>query len=209
MPQISNGVHRFTVPLPAGTVFFHLAKFFPYPIPRFESFRQRVLQSPLVSETQIGTSELGYPMYVWDISKPETMSRVGAPRIYIQGGIHPSETTSYFVEEGFLDWLLYSASPEASTLLDRAIVSIIPMCNPDGVALGNYRTNAKSQNLEDQYKPPYMPTVKESVAIISTIERFMGTPAAPGDHPIIVLLNLHSTHEVPYPFHFIHQPYYL
>jgi murein tripeptide amidase MpaA len=210
MPAYSGGIHRFTLDsIPQNTTFFHIAKFFPYTIPQFEAFRQRVLSSPLVKETQIGGSELGYPMYVWEIAKTETLSRVGSPRIYVQAGIHPSETTSYYVNEGFLDWLLFSQSPEAGELLDEAVVSVVPMCNPDGVSLGNYRTNSKSVNLETEFAAPYDSEVKESVALITLVEQYMGTTSSPGEHPILILMNLHSTHEDRFPYHFLHQPFYL
>jgi autotransporter-associated beta strand protein len=46
------------------------------------------------------------------------------------------------------------------------------------------------------------------VALRSTIERFMGTAAAPGSNPISMLLNLHASHNETYPFHFVHQATY-
>ena len=210
MPTYSGGVHRFQLlSIPQNTTFFHIAKFFPYPIPKLENFRQRVLESPLVQETQIGASELGYPLWVWEIAKPATLARVGAPRIYVHAGIHPSETTSYFVNEGFLEWLLFSGSAEADNLLNQVVVSVVPMCNPDGVSLGNYRTNSKSTNLEIEYRSPYNSVVKETVAIRSLVEKYMGTASQPGEHPILILMNLHSTHEDPYPYHFLQEPSYL
>lgn len=209
LPTYSNGIHRFVLrEIPRNITSFHLSKFFPYPIPHLEKLRERVLQSDRVQETQIGASELGYPMYVWEISKEETLNRIGAPRIYVQAGIHPSETTSYFVDEGFLHWVLFSNDPRVEDLLDQVVLSVVPMCNPDGVSLGNYRTNANSVNLEVEYEAPYDSVVKESVAIRTLIEKYMGTSENPGDHPILVLMNLHSTHGNYFPFHFLHQPYY-
>jgi len=135
------------------------------------------------------------------------MARKGTPRIFVQAGVHPSETTSFFVNEGFIPWLLSSA-PEAQKLLDMAVVSVVPMCNPDGVYLGNYRTNSESVNLEDQYAPPYNPEVKEVQSLIRLVEDYMGSSEAPGEHPIMVFMNLHSTHYDPYPYHFVHEPFY-
>lgn len=78
------------------------------------------------------------------------------------------------------------------------------MANPDGVALGNYRTNANSVNLEDEWAAPYASSEPEIVALRTAIEQALGTPAAKAPQPIAVLLNLHSSHNVAYPFHFQH-----
>ena len=80
--------------------------------------------------------------------------------------------------------------------------------NPDGIALGNYRTTAASVNLEVQWSAPYDSDVPEIVALRSTIERLMGTSTAPAESPICLLLNLHASHGGGYPFHFVHEPGY-
>ena len=59
-------------------------------------------------------------------------------------------------------------------------------------------------NLEEQWAAPYGSAVPEIVALRTAIEQRMGTPASPGPNPIEVLLNLHSSHNVTYPFHFRH-----
>ena len=66
----------------------------------------------------------------------QTVPDAGKQRIWIHAGIHPSETTSYFTVEGFVEWLL-SGDPFAEVLLDQALIELLPMVNPDGVFLGN------------------------------------------------------------------------
>ena len=101
--------------------------------------------------------------------------------------------------------MLLSGDPRAEALLDAVIFDIAPMVNPDGVFLGNYRTNASSQNLEDAWAAPYQSSATEVQALIARIETFMGTAAAPGAaHPIALLLNLHSSHGMTWPFHYQH-----
>ncbi len=63
---------------------------------------------------------------------------------------------------------------------------------------------AAEERGEEQWAAPYGSTVPEIVALRTAIEQRMGTPASPAPHPIEVLLNLHSTHNVTYPFHFRH-----
>lgn len=172
-----------------------------------DNLREKILSNPLITEHVIGQSEQGRDMYVWEIATEETEQK-NSPRVYVQAGIHPSETTSYYVVEGFLDWI-FSDSEEAKELLSMAVISIVPMCNPDGVALGNYRTNSKSVNLEMEYSAPYNSQVKETIAIVQLVEKYMGDSSSPGAHPIQILMNLHSTHGDDYPYHFHHYPYYL
>lgn len=52
--------------------------------------------------------------------------------------MHPGETNSSFIVEGILDFLV-SDAPEAVALRDKYVFKIVPMLNPDGVIIGNYR----------------------------------------------------------------------
>src|SRR5690606_31444427 len=61
-----------------------------------------------------------------------------------------------------------------------------------------------SQNLENHWSSPYNSTIPEIVAMRTKIEEFMGTSVSPGANPIKLLLNMHSSHGVTYPFHFVH-----
>ena len=52
--------------------------------------------------------------------------------------VHPGESPSSFVCQGLMDFLV-SAHPIAKVLREYVIFKIVPMLNPDGVFLGNYR----------------------------------------------------------------------
>lgn len=145
-------------------------------------------------------------MYLWEItdaSEPNT----NKDRVWIHTAVHPSENTATFTMEGLVAWLT-SGNPDAEILLDHLIIDIVPMANPDGVNHGNYRTTANGTNLEIQWSAPYNSTVPEIVAMRTKIEEFMGTSGSPGPNPIKLLLNLHSSHGLSYPFHFVHVPNY-
>ncbi|MBK8098024.1 MAG: hypothetical protein IPK26_13005 [Planctomycetes bacterium] len=201
--QPSSTTHRFTLTTPAGVTAIRLAKYFPYTVTRKDAFVQSLVGQPrLRSLSVLGNSQQGRPIHrlvFTDGSVPDTNKQ----RIWIHSGIHPAETTSYFTCEGLVAWLL-SGDPYAEVLLDRTILELVPMANPDGVALGNYRVNANSANLEDEWASPYASPEPEIVALRTAIASHMGTLAAPGSNPITVLLNLHSSHNVAYPFHFQH-----
>lgn len=203
-PVVQGGTqHRFTLTTPPGTAAIRLAKYFPYSVARKDAWLASVAGHPRVrSVTTLGSSAQGRPIHklqLTDGSVPDA----GKTRVWIHAGIHPAETTSYFTVEGFVEWLL-SGAPLAEVLLDQALIEVCPLVNPDGVALGNYRVNANSINLENEWAAPYSSTQPEIVALRTAIEACMGTVASPGSNPIRVLLNLHSSHGVAFPFHFQH-----
>ncbi len=203
LPTVSGTQHRFTLLTPAGVRAIRLAKYFPYSVGEKDALLARIAGHRHVrSISSLGNSRLGRPLSMvelTDTSVPDT----GKKRVWVHTCVHPCETCGYFMAEGLLDFLV-SGEPTAELLLDRAIVNVVPMANPDGCFRGNYRTNADSVNLEEQWTQPYTSTVPEIVALRSKIEQLMGTPTQPASNPIQVLLNLHSSHGVSYPFHFQH-----
>ena len=60
------------------------------------------------------------------------------PVLFVTARVHPGETPASFVCQGLVDWLL-GGDPEAVQLRRGATVVVLPMLNPDGVFLGNYR----------------------------------------------------------------------
>ena len=49
--------------------------------------------------------------------------------------------------EGFLKFITSPNNPEAIELRKRIIFKVIPMTNPDGVIVGNYRTSLCGNDL--------------------------------------------------------------
>lgn len=68
-----------------------------------------------------------------------TESSGNRPVIFVTARVHPGETPASFVMHGFVEWLL-SAQAAAQKLRQGATVVVVPMLNPDGVFLGNYRS---------------------------------------------------------------------
>lgn len=58
--------------------------------------------------------------------------------IVLSGRVHPGESNSSYCIQGAIEFLL-SKTKEANFLRNYFIFKIIPMLNPDGVAVGNYR----------------------------------------------------------------------
>lgn len=52
--------------------------------------------------------------------------------------MHPGESNSSFILEGIIEFIC-SNEREAKFLRDTYVFKIVPMLNPDGVLVGNYR----------------------------------------------------------------------
>ncbi|KAL7047706.1 hypothetical protein ACKWTF_003085 [Chironomus riparius] len=74
--------------------------------------------------------------------------------IFISSRVHPGETPSSFVLNGFLNLLLDRKSQIASMLRKMYVFKIIPFLNPDGVYNGLYRSDTLGHNLNRVYLNP-------------------------------------------------------
>jgi len=77
-------------------------------------------------------------------SRPEEIALRRA--IIITSRIHPGESNSSFVVHGVLEFLL-SEAEGARYLRNNFVFKIVPMLNPDGVIIGNYRCSLSGQDL--------------------------------------------------------------
>ena len=64
--------------------------------------------------------------------------------ILVTGRIHPGESCGSLMVSGFLTYL---CSPQGAELRKQSLFLVIPMMNPDGVILGNYRTGVSGVDL--------------------------------------------------------------
>jgi murein tripeptide amidase MpaA len=59
--------------------------------------------------------------------------------VIVTARVHPGETPSSYVCQGFIEFII-SDHPIARLLRDNIVFYIVPMLNPDGVFLGNQRS---------------------------------------------------------------------
>ncbi|KAM5205147.1 cytosolic carboxypeptidase 3 [Hipposideros larvatus] len=70
--------------------------------------------------------------------------------VILTARVHPGETNSSWIMKGFLDFILGDSS-DAQLLRDTFIFKVVPMLNPDGVIVGNYRCSLAGQDLNRNY----------------------------------------------------------
>eukprot|EP00930_Biecheleria_cincta_P084603 TRINITY_DN74052_c0_g1_i1.p1 TRINITY_DN74052_c0_g1~~TRINITY_DN74052_c0_g1_i1.p1 ORF type:complete len:975 (+),score=123.84 TRINITY_DN74052_c0_g1_i1:137-3061(+) len=85
----------------------------------------------------------------------ETPAKLFATRriIFISARVHPGETPGQFACFGFINFIL-SNDPRAELLRQSFVFKIVPMLNPDGVALGHTRANSLGIDLNRCYTDP-------------------------------------------------------
>jgi murein tripeptide amidase MpaA len=66
--------------------------------------------------------------------------------VIISARVHPGESNSSFIMEGIIEFVLGNEK-EAKILRDNYVFKIIPILNPDGVIVGNYRTSLSGLDL--------------------------------------------------------------
>lgn len=71
----------------------------------------------------------------------------------ISGRAHPGESNGSFMMEGFISSLC-SENSFSKQIRKYVIFKIVPMLNPDGVALGNYRTGLSGQDFNREFRNP-------------------------------------------------------
>ncbi|XP_078584327.1 uncharacterized protein LOC144866649 isoform X3 [Branchiostoma floridae x Branchiostoma japonicum] len=105
--------------------------------------RQRVLCRTLAGN-------LVYVLTITNPSKNPEDAKV-KKAVVLSARVHPGETNASWMMKGFLDYLSGS-SADAKLLRDTFIFKIVPMLNPDGVIVGNYRCSLAGRDLNRNYK---------------------------------------------------------
>ncbi|KAB0801265.1 hypothetical protein PPYR_05619 [Photinus pyralis] len=93
--------------------------------------------------------------------------------VVVLARVHPGESPSSFVCQGLLEFLV-SSHPLATLLREHVIFKIVPMLNPDGVFLGNYRSTLMGFDLNRSYHIASSwahPTLRATIDMIIALDK--------------------------------------
>ncbi|XP_073901621.1 cytosolic carboxypeptidase 2 isoform X4 [Castor canadensis] len=137
------------------TCFF--AHFYPYTYSDLQCYLLSVANNPIQSQfchlRTLCRSLAGNTVYLLTITNPSRTPEEAAAKkaVVLSARVHPGESNGSWIMKGFLDFIL-SNSPDAQLLRDLFVFKVVPMLNPDGVIVGNYRCSLAGRDLNRQYK---------------------------------------------------------
>ncbi|XP_066107619.1 cytosolic carboxypeptidase 2 isoform X2 [Saccopteryx bilineata] len=137
------------------TCFF--AHFYPYTYTDLQCYLLSVANNPVQSHfcklRTLCRSLAGNTVYLLTITNPSRTPQEAAAKkaVVLSARVHPGESNGSWIMKGFLDFIL-SNSPDAELLRDIFIFKVVPMLNPDGVIVGNYRCSLAGRDLNRHYK---------------------------------------------------------
>ncbi|CAL8293413.1 unnamed protein product [Boreogadus saida] len=138
----------------------YLAHCYPYTYSRLQRYLGRLTSDPGTAaycKLRVLCHSLGgNPVHVLTITSPERCR--GGPEgtrakraVVVTARVHPGETNGSWMMEGLLDFLL-GDSDDARLLRDTFVFKVVPMLNPDGVVVGNYRCSLAGRDLNRNYR---------------------------------------------------------
>ncbi|XP_028815116.1 cytosolic carboxypeptidase 2 isoform X2 [Denticeps clupeoides] len=135
---------------------YYLAHCYPYTYSDLQHYLQRVACQPTTAGycklRVLCRSLAGNAVYILTVTAPSmTREQKRAKRaVVVTARVHPGETNSSWMMQGFLDFLL-GDSPDACLLRETFVFKVVPMLNPDGVVVGNYRCSLSGRDLNRNY----------------------------------------------------------
>jgi hypothetical protein len=204
--MIDDATIEVRLPHPAASTLW-IARTFPYTVQDYLSYRGTLVGNPHVQIRELGKSPfLRRPIELFTITDQDRSSPKRT--VWIQARTHAAEVGGSYVLEGLIDCLV-AGDQLARALRRKYVFKIVPMQNPDGVILGNYRTNAYSENLELMWYFSRAPGETLKLVADAPAENRMINAGAMADvvrdtqYPVILALNLHSSNSEPdTPAHF-------
>ncbi|KAJ6665588.1 hypothetical protein lerEdw1_003431 [Lerista edwardsae] len=134
----------------------YFAHFYPYTYSDLQHYLVTLVKDPHRSQyfklRSLCNSLAGNPVYLLTITNPSKSAAVADAKkaVILSARVHPGEPNSSWVMRGFIDFIL-SDSPDAQLLRDLFIFKVVPMLNPDGVIVGNYRCSLAGKDLNRNY----------------------------------------------------------
>uniref|UniRef100_A0A0L8GH54 Peptidase M14 domain-containing protein n=2 Tax=Octopus bimaculoides TaxID=37653 RepID=A0A0L8GH54_OCTBM len=162
----------FKFPYSYDTVYF--AHSYPYTYSDLQEYLFKCANNPKISKffniRILCRTLAGNNIYILTITNPisDTAQMQTKKAVFVTCRVHPGESNASWVMKGFLDVLI--ADSEYSKLLREMFVfKVIPMLNPDGVIVGNYRCSLSGRDLNRNYKPTLegqFPTIGNIISMV-------------------------------------------
>ncbi len=164
----------------------YYAYFEPYSWDRHLDLLGRIEASPRVRVSDLGQTVEGRDMNL------VTVGEEGAGRraLWVIARQHPGETMAEWFVEGMLERLVDPADPIARSVLDRAVLYVVPNMNPDGSVRGNLRTNAAGANLNREWLAPSRERSPEVLVVRAAMQ----------EKGVDAFLDVHGDEGLPYVF---------
>uniref|UniRef100_A0A3P8ZFT4 Cytosolic carboxypeptidase 2 n=1 Tax=Esox lucius TaxID=8010 RepID=A0A3P8ZFT4_ESOLU len=134
-----------------------LAHCYPYTYSHLQRHLSRLTSDPATSAycklRVLCRSLAGNTVHVLTVTSPEGgwAERSARKAVVVTARVHPGETNGSWMMQGFLDFLL-GESDDARLLRETFVFKVVPMLNPDGVVVGNYRCSLAGRDLNRNYK---------------------------------------------------------
>jgi hypothetical protein len=148
----------FDITFPEDADSVYLSMSYPYTLSKINNminyFVSNKRTKPLLTEKILTSTILGNKCKLLTITNQESNIPFNDRKvIFIGARVHPGETTSSHVMQEVLEELLRD-NLGMSLFRDHAVFYVIPVINPDGVALGNARCNMSFVDLNRHYNSP-------------------------------------------------------
>ncbi|XP_071955490.1 cytosolic carboxypeptidase 2-like isoform X2 [Antedon mediterranea] len=135
----------------------YLAHCYPYTYSHLQDYLLNLSNDPVKNKfckvRVLCRSLAGNCVYILTITSPSKHPSDAKTKkaVVLTARVHPGETNSSWMMKGFLDYLTGN-SADAKLLRDTFVFKIVPMLNPDGVIVGNYRCSLSGRDLNRNYK---------------------------------------------------------
>uniref|UniRef100_UPI00398F77BA cytosolic carboxypeptidase 2 n=1 Tax=Pristiophorus japonicus TaxID=55135 RepID=UPI00398F77BA len=135
----------------------YFAHSYPYTYSDLQCYLATIARDPVRSQycklRALCRSLAGNTVHVLTVTSPTSNQEAGPAKkaVVVTARVHPGETNASWVMAGFLDHILGS-SDDARLLRDMFIFKVVPMLNPDGVIVGNYRCSLTGRDLNRNYR---------------------------------------------------------
>ncbi len=164
----------------------YFAYFAPYSMERHADLIAFAQTSERCRVETLGLSIDGQPIDCLRFGEPGENRKT----IWFVARQHPGETMAEWWMEGLINRLVDDSDPVVGSMLEKAVIYLVPNMNPDGSKRGHLRTNAVGSNLNREWDNP---TAVKSPEVLCVLDKMMQTG-------LDFALDVHGDEALPYNF---------